>query len=701
MAEFNIDDILSDFKGTSSPKSKSKDFDIDAILSDFNVKEEKPTIQSNNSAAGYGLGPPEDRFKPDFGSKDVPVTRRSLPTTNIGESIVKDFNSGRNAFSEGLDEIADKKPASGVGKAAMGALGTVFSPVSGLIEGGVTTPVADITGSKNIGERAGAITGLVTPVPGLGSAGSAGLNTVNKIAGGLPILNKASSYSKNKALSTLVENIGRENLAEHVATLKGNPRLASADLSPRVLQDVQHLFTQEGPQIDYLAKTSGARMANSKNAVIDAYDTSGGVSPDLASKVQSLAESAKKIGNEKIQPAIKGAKPVDITNTLRSIDEALKPGVNSVISAESTLTPSAVKEELAHIKAALGNDKEMRTKAEDLHKFQSGLRTSAETYLKSPIAADKEMGKALMNIRNNLVADIDKASPRAKATPEEILKQSGFSDKQISELGTGKLRDKTIEVFEKANGGPILSKDRGTYKEGLSHYRDEMHIADSFRDGYEGVFSSSKKMENDPSFTKQWFDGLTDAEKQAAREGARARIATEIGSARNPALAGESFSRSDFNQEKLATLFGKEEAAKLVKTLEEERKIANTHNKIVEGSQTAMRGASKSQFALPTATEVMKSTPAVAAAEASNFFMGGTPGVGTGLLATAKAGAMAKDAIKMKLAREHNARYAQYALPTEGPNRDALIAALESQIPGPKPSLVTRGANALSRIVAP
>jgi hypothetical protein len=634
MAGLNLDDILSDFEG--KPKSApSKGLDIDSILSEFDSKpaDIKPKAAEKVLNNGYGLGAPEDRFKPEFGSKEVPKTRRTLPTTNIEESIVDAFKSGRETFSEGLSDIGSNRPASGVGKVAMGALGTVVSPITGLIEGGVATPVADVTGSKRIGDTAGLVVGSGLPV----------VKGAAAVSGALP---------KNKALSTLVENIGRENLPSVVAALKANPRLAPADLSPRVLQDTQHLFANEGPQIDYLAKASASRMASSKAAVNDAYDTSGGVSPDLAAKVQELANAARKVGTEAIQPAIKDAKPVDITSTLAEIDKVLKPGVTSVISGESSLPLTNVKKELAQIKAMLGNDKEMRTNAADLHKFQSGLRTTAESLMRSATAADKEMGKSLMNVRNNLVADIDAASG-------------------------------------------------GKYKPALSSYRDEMHIADSFRDGYEGVFSSSKKMENDPSFTKKWFDGLTDAEKQAAIEGARARIATEIGTARNPALAGESFSRSDFNQEKLATLFGKEEAAKLIKTLQEERTIANTHNKIIEGSQTAMRTASKSQFALPTATEVMKSGPAVAAAEASSYFMGGIPGAGAALLGAAKAGAVAKDAIKMKLAREHNARYAQYALPTEGPSREALIAALEAQIPGPKPSLVTRGANALSRIVAP
>jgi len=91
----------------------------------------------------------------------------------------------------------------------------------------------------------------------------------------------------------------------------------------------------------------------------------------------------------------------------------------------------------------------------------------------------------------------------------------------------------------------------------------------------------------------------------------------------------------------------------------------------------------------------------VMAAEGANFFYGGYPGAATAAAALAKGGAMAKDAVKLALARNHNAQYAKYALPTEGPSRDELIRALEAQIPGPKKSLLTRGTNALTRIVAP
>lgn len=635
MAGLDIDAMLSDFEG--KPKAASKKvLDIDAILSEFDSKSADLNPKAAERVIDSKSDPSiriEDYTRSDFGKADVPVTRRSLPTTNIQESAYEADKAGKGMMSSGLQDFQSGRPYKGAGKMALGGFLRLTSPMTGIIEGAISKPVADITGSKDIGDRAGFVAGMAIPVD----------KGAGKIIAAIP---------KNKALSTLVENIGKENIPAVVQAMKNNPRLGPADLSPRVLQDTQHLFANDGPQIDYLAKTSANRMASSKNAVIDAYDTSGGVSPDLAAKVQSLADAAKKVGNESIQPAIKDAGPVNVSNTIAEIDKVLKPGINSIVSGESSLPLTAVKKELAQIKAMLGNEKEMRTSAADLHRFQSGLRTTAESLLRSSVAADKEMGKSLMNVRNDLVADIDKASG-------------------------------------------------GKYKPALSSYRDEMHIADAFRDGYDGVFSTSKKMENDPSFTKKWFESLTDAERQAAKEGARARIATEIGTARNPALAGESFARSDFNKDKLAILFGEEEAAKLIKTLQEERTIANTHNKIIEGSQTAMRSASKSQFALPTKSDVAGAMLPTAVLEGVNILSSGMPGIGVAAYSGAKGIASVKDAVKMKLAREHNARYAQYALPTEGPKREELIRALEAQIPGPKPSILARGSNALTRIIAP
>ena len=638
MSDFNIDEVLSSF-GKSSTVAKKSNFDVDSILSEFNVKPEaipettkrviintepKPPISGISKESSDELN--QTRLDKKGGANPRPA----LPTTNIQDSMAEAGIAAKDLMKAGAADLETGHPYKGVGKIALGALSAVTSPITGAVEGGPAKLATEITGNKEIGDRTGFVVGSAIPiVPGGGAV--------------------VKALPKNKALRTLVESIGPENLPEVVRQLKANPRLAPADLSPKVLQDTQHLFANNGPQINYLKNTSDARMASRKGAITDAYDASGGVSVDLAQKVTDLANASKKVGSEQINPLVKAAKPVDVTQTLENINNILKPGVMAKISEGSTLPLPEVKQALAGAKSWLTNGKELKTGADDLHDIQKALRRQGYALTKSSNAGEREIGHALLKVRNDLVSDIDKASPG--------------------------------------------------YAKALEAYRDEMHIADAFREGHDKIFTSSKKMENDPSFTKKWFEGLSEHEQQAAKEGARAAIYTEMGVAKNPALAGESVARSDFNQAKMEILFGKEEAATLLKKLNDERTIANTHNKIVEGSQTAMRAASKSQFALPTASEVMHSAPAVAAMEASNYFMGGMPGVGTAVLAGAKAGNTVKDVVKMKLAREHNARYAQYALPTEGPSRDELIRSLERFIPGPKPSMLSRASNVVSKII--
>ena len=81
--------------------------------------------------------------------------------------------------------------------------------------------------------------------------------------------------------------------------------------------------------------------------------------------------------------------------------------------------------------------------------------------------------------------------------------------------------------------------------------------------------------------------------------------------------------------------------------------------------------------------------------ETANILAHGYPGIGTAALIGAKISNEIKHNISTKIARERNAQYAKYALPTEGPSRDELIQALEAAIPKPKLSLMSRARLAL------
>jgi hypothetical protein len=566
-----------------------------------------------------------------------------------GSAVYDAAKSGVLTAGQGVGDVLSNKPASGLGEIGSGVLSTLTSPLAA-----VNQVAGDVTGSSDIANRTGFVAGAALPVV-------PGANAVSK------------AVPKNRALSELVDKItskGREpeKLVETVQAMKANPRIGPADTSPAVLNMAQKLFTTEGDAAkNYLHSTSTNRVKSSADNVNAAYDTAAGLPVNAVNKLKELSDAAKKVGDTQINPAIAGAKPVNITPVIEHIDEILKPGVMSKITGDSTLPFPKVKQALENVKNMIANEKEQLTDPQTLHNFQSALRKEAEARLSSGDGEQRQLGAALMAVRNKLVDTIDEASPQLEG--------------------------------------------KGSYKPALNNFRSKKEIDEAFHDAYNGVLTNSKKLENRPEFTKEWFDGLTEHEKQAAIEGIRTRIDTEIGVAKNPALAGTSLGKSAFNQKKMEAILGKEETKKLLDTLEAERAISNTHNKIVEGSQTEMRHASDSAVAL-SKDNPNKSNPlnkyalpaAAGLAEAGSTYLGasgvGSLAVGT-LAAGTKLGSMVRAKVVDLLEKERNLQLAKYALPTEGPSRDELIKALEARIPGPKQSMLNRGTNALSRIVAP
>ena len=590
----------------------------------------------------------------------------SAPKRAVGEllyGILEDASAGaKQATSDAFQDFQKGNVASAVGNVGMGSLNVLASPATGPIKK-TGKLIENVTGNPDLANKAELIAGAAVP-----------------IVPGAKLVSRVSPT--NKALDILVDKVtsnGREpqKLIDLVQRMKENPRITPADESPAVLNMAQKLFTTEGDVAkNYLYNTSSARIASSKDIVNQAFDTAAGLPVNAVNKIKELGDAAKKVGEEQINPAIKGAGAVNINPVINSIDEVLKPGVMSKLTGESTLPFPEVKEKLANIKAMIANEKEQLTDPQQLHNFQSLLRKEAEARMSSADGAQRQLGYSLMQVRNKIVDAIDDASPKG------------------------------------ADG-------KGTYKPGLNNYRDKKEVGEAFHDAYNGILTNSKKLENRPEFTKDWFEGLTEYEKKAAIEGIRTRIDTEIGIAKNPALAGTSLGKSDFNQKKMETVLGKEETKKLLDELDTERKASNTHNKIIEGSQTEMRRAGDDAIALSKDNPKQKGSlakyvvPAMATAAEIGSNASGIPmGVGTvaSLAASGagfvlgKAGSASKAKIIDLIEKERNAKLAKYAMPVEGAERDQLIRELEARIPGPKQSMVRRATNTgvrLGSLIAP
>lgn len=645
MPQLNLDDILSDFKGTTKSKAAPAALNIDAILSDFKSSStaepkalpkdiKKVIINTDPKPPISGISKEaSDELNATRAEKGLPTSNKfASPDTYTSPGAYEHHLRGKEWVSDGINDMGSGHPYKGLGKTVLGSLLVAGAPVSGLVEDLIIKPGNKI--EPGFGDRAGLVANFALPVV-------PGASGISALASGIPIVKKLSNHVKNKSLSQLVEDIGEKNLPEAVARLKENPRLAPADLSPKVLQSTQELFANGGSHVNYLSETSAKRMAGAKEAVETAYDEATGMAVNAVDKLKELKQAASDIGSKEISPAIANAKFVDVGPVLKHIDEAVSPGVTSKLSNDSTLTSLPIVDQLNKVRNLLANAEAQRVDANSLHTVQTILRGTADTLLNSSNGQDKLMGKALMNVRNELVTSIDKAAG-------------------------------------------------GKYKPALSNYRDAKHIDDAFQEGYSSVFTNSKKIEGRPEFTKEWFDGLSDAEKSAAREGARLQLDTQINNVRFAAKRGRDIPEVDFNRQKMEMLFGKEETNKLLKTVRDESTIANTHNKVIEGSQTAMRDSSKSTWKMPEKKDMANNLVAGAVMETGNIMAHGTPGVGSAMLVGAQIVNSVAHRAKSAVHNERQAQYARYALPTEGPSRDELIKQLEARISVPKPSILNR-----------
>lgn len=559
---------------------------------------------------------------------DIPV--------NAGSAVYDAAKAGVLQMGQGAGQVLSNQPATGLGNVASGALSTLTSPIAG-----VEQVAGDVTGSKDIADRAGMVASAL-PVAA-------------------PLKAIKAAIPANKAFKNLVEMIGPDNVGNVAKEMRADPRLTPADLSPAVKSATQKLFTIEGdvPK-NHIANFVNDRVSGAKAAVEDAMNKSLGTTVDPVEKLKTLSDNIKKVGANEINPVLKNTKPVDLTPVISHIDSVLKPGVENIISNPENLLPynEKVKTLLQSYRDAMTNDKTVLTNPDVLNKLQSSMRRNADSLLKSIDPEAKAMGYALHQLRQKVIDAIGKAGPQ------------------------------TIDK----DGNAISS-----YRAGLGKYRDENHIADAFEEGHDSIISNSKKLLDRPEFFEKKVKDYTSQEKEAAQQGARIAIDTQINGFKSAARRGTDIGQVDFNKDRITSLFGKEEADKLFKKLENERKIAETNTHLIQNSQTAMRSAADSRVALP---EKKPSSVVPYVAEGLGALTTGYPGAGSLAYLGLKGVGAIKNKVETALAKEHNAQLAKLALPTQGPDREALIKSLEAVAAQPRRSLLNK-ANSLARLVGP
>lgn len=557
--------------------------------------------------------------------KPQPFEFNKLP---IARQFVKGFQEASDMAGEGYKDIGTGRPASGVGKVLLGH-GLQALNATGILPtiAEVTDQLGKLTGNPDFAKRAEFVATSGLPVAKLG-----------KVA--------AEAMPASRAIKTIVDNIGVDNLPGVINQLKSNPRLTLMDVDPNIQIISQGLAAKPGEPRNLLDKVVRGRTDSKLDVVKGAVDEAMGTPVNVLDKVNNLKGQIKAAGAE-INPIIKSSGTVDISPVVASIDSKLKPGVNSVLTMGEPLPLGDIEKSLEGVKKFITDGKSFRTDPQSLHTFQSALRAKAEDLLSSTSGQDRQLGRALMDVRNQVVTAIDKASP------------------QITDAA-----------------GNVT----GSYKPALAKYRDVNDVEDAFKKGQAVTKNRLGNLEDDPAYWDKWIKQATPAELEAAKEGARLAYAHQMSSVTNAARKGTDIPLIEFNKQKLELLFGKPEVEKMAKALADEKLIADTNSKLFQNSQTAMRklGAEATDIRPDYEPKFTRYALPLALEAGSQYLSGGSLPVLGATLGVAYPFARSKiTKIGQNLDRKTNVDIANLAS-SVGEARENLIQALQAHVPQTK-----------------
>lgn len=288
-------------------------------------------------------------------------------------------------------------------------------------------------------------------------------------------------------------------------------------------------LAQGGPQAPAVQAWVNARREAAGGQVREAFDAAIGAAPDPVALREQLAQTAQTNARNAFQPILRNAQPVSL--------DGLSEGARGRImqAQERALAPFS-----PDARAAFNE-------AERLHLTQQQLRREADTLGNSAAGSDRLAAGDVRNLRNEVVNRLDAAT-----------------------------------------GGQFRTAQR--------QFADDMAVREAFDNGMSAlnrIRSGAQGLDARPEALRREWQAMSQPEREAYREGVRTQIAATMDAARNPARAGEAITDADFNRQKLAIIFGDDEAGQIMRAVQDSRRMAETNNRVFGGSDTAQRTAAR------------------------------------------------------------------------------------------------------------
>lgn len=405
-------------KSASDPKSdvpdylgtflKAKEGEAPAVVAPPAVQtlSPPPVPPAGGLPAPASVTPPGDQGPSEFQERTLKPLKNAL--LNGPQTVATDYlgrlkelaDQNAGIVGEGIKDWTTGNTATGAGKAGLGALGYLMSPI-----GAIDKPIEKMTGNKGFAEKAA----MVVPGTGAGKVANAARPTV-------------------KALSDLVKDVGADNLPAIIKRMEANPNLTLMDVAPAVRGNAAGLATdpRNVPAMTHLNEFQKTRMAGRPNAALNAFEDVLGPTPNVKQTVDDLKAAAQKTGKELIEPAIASAKPVDVTGVVQNIDKQFPAAMLRQLKEGNYKGPDLTtkEKELWSLRERLRGDwkdrDQMFLDADKAHDLQKELRLGS---------SDPQFGYQGRQVRRELVDAIDQAADK-KYKP--ALKQYA-DDKSVEE----------------------------------------------------------------------------------------------------------------------------------------------------------------------------------------------------------------------------------------------------------------------------
>lgn len=389
--------------------------------------------------------------------------------------------------------------------------------------------------------------------------GLAGLTTGSEFpkVGVSAIAEKVAPSSQ--AVNKLVEAIGPENVLAATNRLKENPRLALADVSDPVRTMAQGLIDPAQPKaqnaiVDAVKQRAGSRLEAANTAFTEAM----GPKPDVMGILDKLRE--------------RSLMTTPKTDVRASLDDILGRSIDPHSSLQKMLKEREAANPL--YEKALSNpvawDERLQNFIDDPI-VQQGIAKGTRIQRLESLAENKPFKPT-----DYAIKDFDKAgNPILDTTPNmrtlNVVKKG--LDAMVSDSKdavTGRLSEEG-RAIDKVRGAFLKKIDdiNPDYKAARDAWAGPTKVQEAFDRGL-NLFQNragSSGVKTTPEALSAWFEKASTSEQEAARHGARAAFEQQMRSSGDPAAKAGVLANKEVNQDKLATIFGKEPAGNIVDRL--------------------------------------------------------------------------------------------------------------------------------------